>query len=37
MPAWRFTSRCVRLPIVLTLRHYTPRNRLADVPRAAEA
>ncbi len=28
---------CVGLPIALTLRRYTPRNRLADVPRAGEA
>ncbi|SRR6266487_421863 len=28
---------CVGLPIALTLRRYTARNRLADVPRAGEA
>ncbi len=28
---------CVGLPIALTLRRYTARNRLADVPRAAES
>ena len=28
---------CVGLPIALTLRRYTPRNPLADVPRAGEA